>query len=197
VSSTETDGPKKEELLGAIRNTLKSDLDKYPHWIAAQKAVPASKLASSSTDMKTFLRHIAFPHVLTSYHNIVNEICPVEATQDKKASEDVPAPETSDADSSIEVVSDAAAESSSTELPPPESVNTTFTSAPETTNAIVASYRHAKATLKVPIHTAPIVAAAAGPRETAVEDFFRGLSRGHGGKAHVFIVLFFIMDEHC
>lgn len=189
MSSTENEGPKKEELLDAIRNTLKSDLEKYPHWIAAQKAVSASKLASSSTDMKTFLRHIAFPHVLTSYHNIVNEICPVEISQPKKTSEDVTVSETiSEAASSSAAVSAVADESepSSTEVLSTDPVNTT-TSAPEATNTIAVSYRHAKATLKVPIHTAPIVAAAAGPRETAVEDFFRGLSRGHGGTAHTFI----------
>lgn len=152
------ESPHKAELLSAIKNTIQSDLEKYPSWISLQKSVPAGKIASSSSDMKMFLRHIAFPHVLQSYDKIINEICPTS-------------------------VSEGAASSAASEL---EGSVASATSSMDTTNNSNNSNnsvrtRAAASTLSVPMHTAPICTQP-GSVETAVEDFFRGLSKGNGGK---------------
>jgi len=154
--------------LAGIKNAIKNDLEKYPQWIASQKTVPASKIASSSNDVKTFLRHVAFPHVLTSYHNIVKEICPDIVLPVEVAVPDSAVSEAAESVVSTEDTVDMAVDSAAAE---------TIKSPVMTTVA----QRQASSTLNVPIHTAPIVALP-GVKVTAVEDFFRGLSKGHGGE---------------
>lgn len=68
------DDSAKAALLSAIQESVKSDSDSYPQWIAAQKASTLGKLASSSTDLKVFLRHVTFPGVLQSYHDLHGEL---------------------------------------------------------------------------------------------------------------------------
>ena len=55
---------------------MNNELENFPAWITSQKAVSAGRIASSSNEMKLFLRHVAFPHVLTSYGKVLDEICP-------------------------------------------------------------------------------------------------------------------------
>ncbi len=64
----------KEALLSSIRQTVESDLVSYPKWVAAQKTLKTSKLASSSTELKVFLRHVTFPGVLQGYHDLCAEL---------------------------------------------------------------------------------------------------------------------------
>ena len=184
VSTSHEGSRKKDELMATIRNSIKYDLEKYPHWIAAQKTIPAGKIASSSNDMKTFLRHIAFPHVLKSYHNIIQEICPELTPTVETAAPNGEASIAIEMDASTATNSEQAADQVAKpdkpiahvehieHIEPVESVESA---------AITIAHRHTKATLKVPMHTAPIFAKQ-GAKETAVEDFFRGLSKGHGGR---------------
>lgn len=157
-----SESPNKEELLAAIKSTIQSDLEKYPSWISLQKSVPAGKIASSSNDMKTFLRHIAFPHVLQSYDKIISEICPKHGVEACASSSSSAAASSA---SQVDIESGGASESAS--------------AADGSANGERA--RPAASTLSVPMHTAPICSQP-GTVETAVEDFFRGLSKGNGGE---------------
>jgi hypothetical protein len=67
-------GLDKETLLNSIRDTLQNDTVNYPKWIALQKTAKLGKFASSSTDLKVFLRHVTFPGVLQSYHDLHLEL---------------------------------------------------------------------------------------------------------------------------
>jgi hypothetical protein len=166
------EGQNDASLLVSIKNTLKSDLESFPQWISSQKTTPVAKIVSSSNDMKMFLRHVAFPHVLTSYGKIVDEICaPAEAASKENTLEDVP-------------VEDASS-SSAEEIVIPASL-----SAP-----VVCPVKVPRATLSVPMHTAPICSAP-DKQETAVDDFFRGLASGRGGKVFLFIVALSMCFPH-
>lgn len=173
--SSATESLNKEELLAAIRSTIQSDLEKYPSWISLQKSVPAGKIASSSNDMKTFLRHIAFPHVLQSYDKIINEICPKN-------------------EAAVAVVAAVDTSSTVTVVPSSESLCDLEGSADGSTAAAEGSGAErsraaAASTFTVPMHTAPICTLP-GTVETAVEDFFRGLSKGNGGTQQRRFILF-------
>lgn len=111
--------------------------------------------------MKLYLRHVAFPHVLASYGRIIDEMCGSADSTGRST-------ELSD---SVEVKSEPTAEPTEqgAELSVPVEV------AP--------AYMVKEATLHVPLHTAP-VSAKPNSTETAVEDFFRGLVAGQGGKPH-------------
>lgn len=64
----------KEILLQSIEDTVRKEFETYPNWISLQSNIHPAKLASSSNEMKTFLRHICFPHVMESYHKLIEEI---------------------------------------------------------------------------------------------------------------------------
>jgi hypothetical protein len=147
-------------LLESIKNTLKSDLESFPQWISSQKTTPVAKIVSSSNDMKMFLRHVAFPHVLTSYGKIVDEICAPaeEQVNNKSVPENAPTEDSPSGSSEKAVI--------------PASV----------ASPVCCAAKVPRATLSVPMHTAPICSAP-DKQEMAVDDFFRGLAAGRGGTA--------------
>lgn len=141
----------------SIQKTIENDVTSFPSWITEHKSTAVGKIASSSNDMKIYLRHVAFPHVLASYGRIIDEMCASEegtsetATPDAVVAIDAP---------SVEASSEPTLANGGTDR---------FT-------------RKVKdATLRLPMHTAPICAKPDGS-ETAVDDFFRGLVSGHGGE---------------
>jgi hypothetical protein len=140
-----------------IQKTIESDVSSFPSWITEHKSIPSGKIASSSNDMKMYLRHVAFPHVLSSYGKIIDEMCVSAA----------PTPDT---------VGDSATIKAESETESPIEGRLIDVAAPGSVSRVK------EATLHLPMHTAPVCAKPDGS-ETAVEDFFRGLVAGRGGEA--------------
>lgn len=74
MSTPDGEETAKSKLLETIQQTILSDVNTYPNWISQQKSLKLTKLASSSADLKVFLRHITFPQVLESYNDFFTEL---------------------------------------------------------------------------------------------------------------------------
>ncbi len=72
-----------EALLQTIRETVQSDQSDYPQWVAAHKNLKLAKLASSSSDLKVFLRHVTFPGVLQSYRDFCEGLGSAAQTEEQ------------------------------------------------------------------------------------------------------------------
>jgi hypothetical protein len=136
-------------------------MDKYPSWVAAQRSAAFDKIASSSNDVKIFLRHVALPHVLSSYHKIVGEILPAATVAQNEfnaqsQSQLQQGQETQETALTISAVSNTA--------------NTTSSSTLEMTFAY---------------DTAPVCSGPGQPPNTSVDRFLRGLAEGRGGTLHI------------
>ena len=65
------------------------------------------RIASSCDEMKTYLRHVALPHVIAGYRKIIDEICPAVGVRIEAESEEVA---TGDVGASVEVTATTATE---------------------------------------------------------------------------------------
>lgn len=160
------EGLEDKSLMDTIRNTIESDVASFPTWISNHKHIAAGKIASSSDEMKLYLRHVAFPHVLASYGKIIDEICPPTATSTLPVADKV----------KVEELSERMApecEHSNSNHVANGTADSTSAAATAPAPAPVASFRFS-------MHTAPICSSLTGA-ETTVDDFFRGLVAGQGG----------------
>lgn len=164
------------------------------------------RIASSCDEMKTYLRHVALPHVIAGYRKIIDEICPAVGVRIEAESKEVA---TGDVGASVEVTATtatvAASSTESTAMqtsadttatttditptdtkPTPDAKPESETVAPValskegTPSTIQPAPKTVQSTLVVPIHTAPI-SKLDNTNDTTVEDFFRGLAAGKGG----------------
>jgi hypothetical protein len=140
-------------------------MDKYPSWVAAQRSAAFDKIASSSNDVKIFLRHVALPHVLSSYHKIVGEILPAATLAQNECSAQSQSQSQLQLQQGQEVQETALTISAAS-----NTANTTSSSTLEMTFAY---------------DTAPVCSGPGQPPNTSVDRFLRGLAEGRGGTLHI------------
>eukprot|EP00601_Ochromonadales_sp_CCMP2298_P001654 CAMPEP_0173182126 /NCGR_PEP_ID=MMETSP1141-20130122/7662_1 /TAXON_ID=483371 /ORGANISM="non described non described, Strain CCMP2298" /LENGTH=271 /DNA_ID=CAMNT_0014105181 /DNA_START=156 /DNA_END=967 /DNA_ORIENTATION=+ len=171
-------GLTQEALVSGIHSALQSDSAHYPPWLKAHKSIVAGRLASSSEEIKVFLRHVAMPHALHGYTRTVREIF---TTASASASASAPVVEGTEGIEGIEGTEAAVeAEGVEVEMAVPTTITTTITPPTDL---------QCGATMRLPMHLGPVLApvrppsrrkGAKGGGYEEVDAFFQGLVSGCG-----------------